>query len=137
MCTNNFPTYSYRFWRKEDAAIAIMHTLSYMIAFTCFFTNNMYYFPTYIARFWRKGRDSHSYHAYTYMIAFTCFLTATLLSCMNCCTFNKVPRSIVDDMYLVNVTNIVQYNYYIVHNNSGLGLTNSRVTISLKLVVSI
>ena len=32
-----------------------------------------------------------------------------LLSCMNC-TFNKVPRSIVDDMYLVNVTNVVQYN---------------------------
>ena len=59
---------------KEDAAITIMHTLSHMIAFTCFFTDKMYYFPTYIARFWRKGRDSHSYHAYTYMIAFTCFV---------------------------------------------------------------
>ena len=73
----------------QQMTIAIMYTFSYMIAFTCFFTNNMYYFPTYIARFWRKGRDSHSYHAYTYMIAFTCFLTATLLLCMNCCTFNK------------------------------------------------
>ena len=52
--------------------------------------------------------DSHSYHAYTYMIAFTCFLTVTLLTSMNC-TFNKVPRSIMDDMYLVNVTNAVQY----------------------------
>ena len=47
--------------------------------------------------------DGHSYHAYTYMIAFTCFLTVTLLSCMNCCTFNNVSRSIVDDMYLVKV----------------------------------
>ena len=62
--------------------------------------------------------DSHSCHAYTYMIAFTCFfLTAILLSCMNCCTFNKVPRSIVDDMYLINMTNVVQYNNYIAHNN--------------------
>ena len=76
----------------------------------------MYYFPTY--RFWRKGRDSLAImHTLSYMIAFTCFLTATLLSCMNCCTFNKVPSSIVDDMYLVNVTNVVQYNYYIAHNN--------------------
>ena len=33
---------------KEDAAIAIIDTLSYIIAFTCFFTNNMYYFPTYV-----------------------------------------------------------------------------------------
>ena len=80
---------------KEDAAIVIMHTLSYLIAFSyLFFTNNMYYFLTYIARFWRKGRDSHSYHAYTYTIAFTCFLTATLLSCMNCCTFSKVPGAL-------------------------------------------
>ena len=37
---NYFPTY--RFWGKEDAALAIMHTLSYMIAFTCFSSNITY-----------------------------------------------------------------------------------------------
>ena len=70
----------------------------------------MYYYPTYIRSYVGSGgkedaaADGHSYHAYTYMIAFTCFLTVTLLSCMNC-TFSKVPRRIVDDMY-----------YYIAHN---------------------
>ena len=40
---------------------------------------------------------SHSYHVYS-------------------CIFNKMPRSIVDDIHLVNVTNVVQYIYYIAHN---------------------
>ena len=62
-------------------------------------------------------RINNHIHLRSYMIAFTCFLKATLLSCMNCCTFNKMSRSIVDDMYLVNVTNFVQYIMYIGHNN--------------------
>ena len=45
---------------------------------------------------------------------------------MNCRTFNKI-RSIVDDMHLVNVTNVVQYN--IAHK---LGMTNSCITISFE-----
>ena len=32
----------------QQMAIAIMY-YTYMIAFTCFFTNNMYYFPTCIS----------------------------------------------------------------------------------------
>ena len=31
--------------KKEDSHS--YHAYTYMIAFTCFFTNNMYYFPTY------------------------------------------------------------------------------------------
>ena len=61
--------------------------------------------------------DGHSYHAYTSMIAFTCFLIVTLLSCMNCCTFNKVPRSIVDDMYLVNVIKLMLFLHIILYIN--------------------
>ena len=67
----------YRFWHggKEDTAIAIMQSLSYMTAFTCFFTNNMYYFPTSVGSGGKEDTtaDGHSYHVYTlsYMLAFS------------------------------------------------------------------
>ena len=51
------------------------------------------------------------------MIAFTCFLIVTLLSYMNCCTFNKVPRSIVDDMYLVNVIKLMLFLHITLYIN--------------------
>ena len=57
-----------------------MHTLSYIIGFTCFFTNNIYYFPTYIYSSGGKEdatADGHSYHDYTYMIVFS-LITCTI-----------------------------------------------------------
>ena len=54
-----------------------MIALTYIIAFACFFINNMYYFPTYIRSYVGSGgkedaaADGHGYHAYTYMLAFT------------------------------------------------------------------
>ena len=44
-----------------------------------------------------KNHKSSCIHLYDCIHLY--FLTATLLSCMNC-TFNKVPRSIVNDMYI-------------------------------------
>ena len=60
--------------------------------------------------------DGHSYHAYTYMIAFTCLFNSHFVIVYELLYFhfNKVPRSIVDDMYLINVTNVVQYIHYII-----------------------
>ena len=78
----------YRFWMKGKCYTAdghSHHVYTCMIAFTCFFKNQMYYFPTYIAIGSGRKEDAaangHSYHAYTYIrLQSPVFLTVTLLS---------------------------------------------------------
>ena len=76
----------------QQTAIATYH--AYIYVYNCFFTNNMYYFHTYIGPGGKEdaAAGGHNYYAYTFELLH----------------FNKVPRSIMDDMYL-NVTNFVQY----------------------------
>ena len=66
----------------------------------------MYYFPLIIGSE-DAAADGHSYHMHT-LIQLHSFVFSSYFI-MNCCTCNKVFRSIVDDMYLVNVTNVTGF----------------------------